>query len=186
MSFMSIPKMVVSSREGWLDLDRLHPAVFKMFAFLVLPLSLLPPAMLYYAGTQYGDEFISGFAAKPWETVALLFFIAEMLTFLFMGWFIKKVVQSDRTRVDYHDAYMIAAIAPVPMWLSALGLFVPSLAFNALVALTGLGLSCALIYHGIYALCHMEEEITAAGVTHVVMASGLIAWALLLVSVFLF
>lgn len=186
MSLMSIPKMVVSSREGWSELERFHPAIFKVFALLVLPLSLLPPAMLYYAGNEYGDSFIAGFGAKPWDVVASVFFCGEMATFFFMGWFIKSVAQSERSKIDMHDAYMVAAIAPVPMWLSALGLFVPSLAFNAVVSLVALGMSCGLIYHGIYALCHMEEEVTAAGVTHVVMASGLIAWMLLLVSIFLF
>lgn len=186
MNFMSIPKMVVSPRGGWIDLDKLHPAILKLFVYLVLPLSLLPPVMLYYAGTRHGNEFISGFADRPWDVIAMLFFHAEMLTFLFMGWFIKQVTQSEKTRVTYHAAYMIAAIAPVPMWLSALGLFAPSLAFNACLSLSGLGLSCALIYHGIRALCHMEEEVNAASAAYVVMASGLIAWALLLVAVFLF
>jgi len=36
---------------AWMFLDRVHPSLLKTFFLLVLPLSMLPPAMLYYAGT---------------------------------------------------------------------------------------------------------------------------------------
>ena len=184
MSFLTLSKMFVSSKEGWPELEVIHPAVSKLFTFLVLPLSMLPPIMLYFAGTRYGDEFLSGFSAKPWELIATLFFVAEMLTFIVMGWLIKAIAKANGADIDTHDAYMLAGIAPIPLWLSALGLFVPSLLFNAVVSIAALGLSCSIIYHGIYALCHMHEEVVAASITQIVIGAGLIAWALLLVMIF--
>lgn len=184
MSFLTLSKMFVSSKEGWLELAAIHPAVSKIFTFLVLPLSMLPPIMLYFAGTHYGDEFLSGFSAKPWELIATLFFVAEMMTFIFMGWLIKAIANANSADIDTHDAYMLAGIAPIPLWLSALGLLIPSLLFNAVVSIAALGLSCSIIYHGIYALCHMHEEVVAASITQTVIGAGLIAWALLLVMIF--
>lgn len=180
MKILSLPKMVFSSSEGWPELATIHPAIVKVFFFLVLPFSVLPPAMLYYAGTHYGDTFISGFGGKPWGEISVLFFLVEMVTFATMGWLIKQIAEDQQVNVDYHDAYVLAAITPVPLWLSSLGLLVPSLAFNMVLAVSALGASCALIYHGIYALCHMHEEVTAAAITQAVIGAGLAAWAVLL------
>lgn len=180
MKILSIPKMVVSSTEGWPELAKIHPAVIKVFFFLVLPFSLLPPAMLYLSGTYYGDAIVAGYGSKPWELISVLFFIVEMAGFAWMGWFIKQIAADHQVEVDFHDAYVLAAITPVPLWLSSLGLLVPSLAFNIVVSLAALGASCALIYHGIYALCHLHEEVTAASITQAVIGAGLATWAVLL------
>ena len=107
-----------------------------------------------------------------------------MMTFLGMGWLIKLVAESNRLKIDHHDAYLLAAIAPIPLWLSSLGLLVPNLALNAGLSLAALGLSCVIIYHGVEGLCHMREDVTAAIVQSVISAS-LIAWSLLVAMVML-
>jgi hypothetical protein len=154
--------------------------MLKLFAFVVLPLSLLPPGMLYYAGTRYPEAFFAAASGKDWGAIAVVFFLAEMATFTGMGWLIKQVAESNRLEIDYHDAYLLAAIAPIPLWLSALGLLVPSLAFNTVLSLAALGISCGMIYHGIEGLCHMREDVTAAAIVQTVIGASLIAWALLL------
>ncbi|WP_323000868.1 Yip1 family protein [Denitromonas sp.] len=186
MGFMSIPRMMVSSEAGWRDLERQNPTVLSLFVWMVLPLSILPPALLYYAGTHYGDALIVGWSTKPWPLISPMFFLCELAAFVGMGWFIRSVVDSSAAPIDTHDAYVVAAIAPVPMWLSSLALLVPNLAFVAAVALTGLAASCALMYHGVYALCHMSDEVRAASVTHTVMAAGMLCWAAFLAPILMF
>jgi Yip1 domain len=181
MNIISIPKMVASSQEGWLDLEKFHPSLVKLFSYIVFPLSLLPPAMLYYAGTNYGDEVVAGFGGKPWAVIAAVFFLAEMVTFFAMGWLIRQVAENQNVKISAHDAYMLAGVAPIPLWLSSLALLIPSLMFNVAVSLLALALSFSLVYHGVYALCHMREEVTAAGITQTVMGVGFAAWALLMV-----
>lgn len=183
MGFMSIPRMMISSEDGWRELERQHPTVLSLFLWMVLPLSILPPALLYYAGTHYGDALIAGWSGKAWSVISPMFFLCELAAFVGMGGFIRRVVDRNTAPIDTHDAYMIAAIAPVPMWLSSLALLVPNLAFVAVVALAGLAASCALMYHGVYALCHMSDEVRAASVTHTVMAAGLLCWAAFLVPI---
>jgi hypothetical protein len=102
-----------------------------------------------------------------------------------MGWLIKQVSENAGLLIDRHDAYLLAAIAPIPLWLSSLGLLVPSLSFNAGLSIVALGLSCGIIYHGIEGLCHMREEVTAAAIVQTVIGAGLSAWALLLLLVML-
>ena len=140
-------------------------------------------ALSYYAGTHYGEAFADGFGSKPWAAIAIVFFLAEMITFLGMGWFIEQVATVHKVQISTHDAFMLAGISPTPLWLSSLALLVPSFAFNAIVVLMALAASCSLIYHGVSALCHMREETTAAAITQTVMGAGVTAWALLMLIV---
>ncbi len=185
MNFISLSKLPLSAAQGWPELEKVHPRLLKVFAFIVLPFSLLPPGMLYYSGSSAPGLLFKTAGGNAWGEIALIFFLAEMATFFGMGWLIKQVAESNRLNIDYHDAYLLAAIAPLPLWLSSLGLLIPSLAFNAVLSLAALGLSCGIIYHGIEGLCHMREEVTAAGIVQTVIGAGLIAWALLLMVVLL-
>jgi hypothetical protein len=185
MTLMSLARLPISAEEGWPALARLNPGILKVFFLLVLPLSLLPPLMLYYVGRHYPEIFGQVAPQRNFAVVATVFFLAEMATFLVMGWLIKQVGQTYSLNIDYHDAYLLAAIAPVPLWLSSLGLFVPQLLFNAAVSLVALGLSCALLYHGLQALGHKRDAVVATGIVQIVIGAGLIAWALLLVLAFL-
>lgn len=181
MKLSTLARLPLSAEQGWPEIERLRPQLVKLFAFIVLPLSLLPPLMLYYAGSVHPEVFPPQLAGKDWTQIAGVFFLAEMATLGVMGWLIRQVALTSGLRIGYHDAYLLAAIAPIPLWLSALGLFVPSLAFNVVLSLAAFGLSCGIIYHGIEGLCHTRESVSAAGIVQVVIGAGLIAWALLLV-----
>ncbi len=86
MSPSQMPKMMLSFNQGWDELIRIHPSIFRMFALVVLPMSLLPPAMIYYAGGNYGDIFSPGVSAGQWHIAAGIFFLAELLTVPAMAW----------------------------------------------------------------------------------------------------
>ena len=184
MSLFSLAKLPLSADHGWPELARRHPGILKVFLLLVLPLSLLPPLMLHYAGTHYPEAFVPPAPQRDWLAVAAVFFAAEIASFLGMGWLIKKVADTNALAIDYHDAYLLAAIAPVPLWLSSLGLFIPDLTANAALSSIAMALSCALLYHGLQALGRRREEVVAAGMVQIVIGAGLIAWALLLALAF--
>lgn len=180
MNVMSLMMVATSPQKGWKALGEEAPPLLRLFALLIVPLSLLPAVMLFHAGTHYGDAFIQGFSSKPWGEVAVAFFLTEVLTVLIMGWLISAVARSYGANLSVQDAYRIAGIAPIPLWLSSLGLLVPSLIFNAVLAALALALSCTLVYYGVQVLCKMRDEISAAAVTHTVLGVGLLFWALLL------
>ncbi len=185
MNIAQFPKMIISSHEGWDQLEKTHPSAEKLFFSLVVPLSLLPPIMLYHAGPHFGDAFFPGLGGKPWNMIAVMFFLAEMVTYAGMGWLIKTIADTYKVEITLHDAYTLSALSPIPLWLSSLSLLAPSLAFNAGAALLALGISCAIIYHGVYAFCHMHEETVAASFTYTVAGAGLVAWAFLMLLVIL-
>jgi hypothetical protein len=92
-----------------------------------------------------------------------------------LGWLIKQVAGTNKLAIDDHDAYMLGAIAPVPMWLSALGLAISSFRAAVVVAGAGLALSCRIVYHGILALCRTRDGVLAGSVAQSVIGAGLVA-----------
>lgn len=180
MNLMQTPKMIFSFHGGWDELIRINPSIVRLFALLVLPLSLLPPAMIYFAGSSYGDVFVPGVSVTQWHAAAGLFFIAELLTVPAMAWLIHAVSKMNNVAADYHQCFTLAALAPVPLWISSLTLFVPSL--FASVVIGGLALLCSLglIYHGVYSLLRMREDVRALQMAAVISGAGLLAWLLLM------
>ncbi|MEY4140471.1 MAG: hypothetical protein RLZZ371_2653 [Pseudomonadota bacterium] len=180
MNVVQMPKMIWSFSEGWDDLIRVHPSVVRLFALLVLPLSLLPPAMIYYAGSSYGDVFVPGVSPQQWHTAAGIFFVAELLTVPLMAWLIHLVCKINNVATDYHACFTLAALAPIPLWLSALVLFAPSMLVAVMVGVLALAASVGLIYHGVYALFHLHEDVQALQMATVIAGAGLLAWLLLM------
>lgn len=181
MKLTALYKMPFSRDAIWPDLARADgTANVPIFWRLVLPLSILPPAMIYMAGSYYGDAFMQGYSAKSWGWVALFFFLAEIVSVTLMGWLIKQVAQTWHGHIDYPNAYVLAAIAPIPLWLSSLGLLVPSLGFNMALSAGALMLSSGLIYQGVHTLCNVKEDVEAAAITQAVFGAGFIIWGLMI------
>lgn len=171
------------ARTAWFLFDRLHPSLSRVFLTVVLPLSLLPPLMLYYAGTYHGDAFMAGFAQRNWTAIGLLFFLAEMVTVAAMGPIIRGIARLNGADADRTHATMLAFAAPIPLWLSSLGLFIPNFFAAAAIGVAGAIAACVIIYHGVAVLLRVSEDITAGAIAYGIMASGLVVWALLLVLV---
>lgn len=182
MSIFSISRMLVSPNAVWPDLDRVDSTVVKVFALLVVPLSLLPPIMIYWAGHYHGDAFVAGFSNKPWALIGALFFVCELASVTYMAWLLRKVARAWGEQVSGRNAYIIAAVAAIPLWVSSLGLLVPSLAFNIALAAVALMISCALVFQGVRSFCRIDEnhsERTFA-ITQLVFGGGLAAWGFLM------
>ena len=182
MNVFSLPKMPFSPKASWPELARIDSSVAKAFWFLVVPLSLLPPVMIYLAGSHYGDAFVQGFSGKPWAIIALLFFLCELASVTWMGWLIRRVSRAWNEEISYRNAYLLAAIAAIPLWISSLGLLVASMAFNIALDALALILSCCLVFQGVRAFCRIADERIeqAFAITRVAFGGGLAAWGFLI------
>ena len=116
MKIGSLSKMPFSPDANWPELASVDPAVARMFLLLVLPLSLLPPVMIYLAGKHYGGFGLSvgGFGTASLSTVVLVFFLGEIASVTLMGWLIKQVANTWNGQVSYGKAYLLASVAPIP------------------------------------------------------------------------
>ena len=180
MSLLQMPSMILSFHAGWDELIKRHPSVFRMLALVVFPFSLLPPAMIYWAGGSYGDVFVPGVSPQKWHTAAGIFFLAELLTVPLMAWLMHLASRANDVAADFQDCFTLAAIAPVPLWLSSLVLFVPNVVVVILVGGAALLCSLGLTYRGVYALLHMHEDVRALQMAAVITGAGLLAWLLLM------
>lgn len=180
MNLLQIPKMAFSFHGGWDDVVRLHPSLARLFLLFAVPLSLLPPIMIHFAGTHYGEVFGPGVAPEQWAAAARIFFVAELVTVPVMAAFILLVARMNRVPTDYYSCAAIAVFAPTPLWLSSLALLVPNLMFNIVVGAFALFCSLGLIYRGVFALLHMHEDVQAMQMATVVAGAGVLAWLLLL------
>lgn len=166
MNIMLFPKMVLSPAKAWPEIEKAHPSRIRILLTLVVPFALLPPAMLFYAGTHYGDSFVQGFGEKPWALLAPALLLLEMLTFAVMVRLIKSIADTYDTGISSYDALLLAAISVIPIFLSSLALAVPNLGFNAVALFFALCYACIIFYRGAYTLSHMQESLFAAHFTY--------------------
>lgn len=187
MNMNQLARLPFSGNGAWSELRRLDLSIPFLAWVVVLPLSFLPPVLLYYAGTQYGDAFIDGFGDKKWRFITTILFLAELLTFFVMGWLIHAVMDSHQLEVTYQDSYLLAAIAPLPLWLSSLALLVPYLVVSVVAVFAGLFLSCALVYQGLRSICDRQDnDVEVMSATYTIMAAAVLAWGLLMAMVWAF
>lgn len=187
MTISQLFHLPFSGNGVWADLKHRNLSIPFLAWVVVVPLSLLPPVLLYYAGTHYGDAFLAGFAGKEWRFITTILFLAELLTFFVMGWLIHAVLEGYELEISYQDSYLLAAVAPIPLWLSSLALLVPVLAVSVMAVAVGLFLSCALVYQGVRSLCHRSDnDVVTMSATYTIMAASLLAWGILMAVVWAF
>jgi hypothetical protein len=179
MNLLNYTKMPFSFHDGWDTVVSVHPSVLKTFLWLVLPFSVIPPAMLLYAGSHHASTYLMDAAFSRWQEVALVFFIAELLTVPLMGWLMKNIAAVHNMTVDFKDTFLLAAITAVPMWLSSLGLAIPNLWAMIAIVVFGLLAAASLLYHGTYTILQMDEEIEAQSLSYQAFAVGGVVWVLL-------
>lgn len=185
MTLHDLPKMFYSYSEGWSELIHIHPTMAWLFALYVMPLSLLPPAMVTYSmelapGAVFPAVVPALSTGEAWG-VAVAFYVAELAMVLLMASIIQDMGELVDASPGYHDAFMLAAIAPTPLWLSSLALFVPSLwVVGSVVAIAWFG-SAALIFHGVCPLFGITDHGKGRLMGSFVLALGVVAWLALLV-----
>jgi hypothetical protein len=182
MNVSSIAHLPFSARAAWPELAREDSKVARVFWFVVVPLSLLPPAMIFWAGRHHADAFVAGFGGRPWDLLAALaFFLCEIASVTGMGWLIRRVAGAWQLQVSGRNAYVLAAVAAIPLWLSSFGLFVPSLAFNVALCVLALCVSFALLFQGVRSFGSDGDEdlVRALDVSRLVFGGGLAAWGFL-------
>jgi len=178
MKPLSLFRMIISSQGEWNDIAQTHSSPGATFLTIMLFPSLVAAGMILYAAGFHGSVYAPEVTFGYWAGVALLFLLTSWGCVHVMAWFIRQAVHTE-SRPSYANCYRLAAIAPVPIWLSALSLFVPIPAFNALAAILGLMASGGLIYHGLDALFEHDDSVRTEALAYTVFSVGALVWALI-------
>lgn len=181
MSILHIHKLFTSSPAAWNELAQTEPSALRLFVLLVIPLSLVPPLMLEYAGHHVGATLFAHTPPLAWSIAALFFLLAELVTVPLMAMAIKSVARSKGIRSSDREAFALAAIAAVPLWLSSLALANDQVFVIMAGLALGLAGSVVLIFRGVQSILKVEEDLIAFDIAYTVTALGLIAWVLLVI-----
>ena len=172
-----IPGMLFSPAAGWTDLLIRHPSPRRLLVCVFAPLAILPPAMVLLSADTFGASAFPDVTFSSWILVAALLLIAECAGLLFMTRLIKETARANHGTPRTYDAFMVALIAPIPMWLSTLALPTANVPVIAGVSLAGITASAFLIRHGARALLGVREVTEAGQTAFLVMCAGALAWA---------
>jgi hypothetical protein len=184
MLIANLPKMFLSETKGWSEIQRIRPSVFRLYLFFVMPMSLIPAIMYSYSDLVHSGG-IMPLISPPLSLRELIlgggaFFIVELAMVALMAAYIQQIGESVDYRPSYKEATLLAAIAPTPLWLSSLMLFIPSVGINVgAVVLAWIG-TVALIRHGVRPLIKLEDESRAHRMANAMIVAGVLAWLVLM------
>ena len=177
MNLYTLAALPLSAERGWPELLRARPGGWRLFLQIVLPVALLPPVILYLAGTVGPSDIRAG--SHPWGELSMLVLLAEFASVAVAGRLLRHIAGAYALVLGPHEARLIAALAPLPLWASAAGFALPGMAAPAAGMMAGLGFSCGIAYHRPLAVCRPREALVAAAVVQVAAGAGLAAWGCL-------
>lgn len=166
--------------HGWDYLARSHMPVARMFLLYALPLSLVPPLMIYYAGTTHGGELLPEFTRGQLQSIGVVFFLVETAMLFLMAMVIRRLGEVIDIKPSYEDAFKLAVMAPTPLWLAPLAMFIPSFAVNLTVGALAILAAGTLIYFAVPVIFKIEEKGHAVLLSGTIYAAGLVAWAVMM------
>lgn len=179
MSIANFPGMLFSEKTGWTEIDGSHFSHRWFLKSLVLPLSVLPPLLYAYAEVAHpGAIFpvtVPALTAGQLLTTGIVFYFAQVAMVFFMAMMIQRMAIARDHDPGYDGAFALAAIAPVPLWLGALAMLVPSLGLNLAVMAAAFVAAIALIRHGVRPLLHINDEKLAHYIADMVTMAGMAA-----------
>ncbi|MBE9610931.1 YIP1 family protein [Chitinilyticum piscinae] len=168
-------RMLYSSDAGWRELADDHPSILRSFLLLVLPASLFGAIMVLYAATTAPQAYAPEAGMGSWYWAAAVLLLSAWFCVPLMAKIIQHSVHA-AVRPPLADCYKLAAIVPLPIWLSALSLFIAIPAVNVICALLGLLASACLLYHGLDALFEHDDSVETIELAYNIFSFGALVW----------
>ena len=175
MAQLHLPHMPRSA--AWDTLTHSHISVLKMCLFYAVPLSVLPPAMIYYAGITYGGHLLPALTEMQLQTIGVVFFMVEIAMTFVVAYLIQRMGEVIDIKPAFEDCYKLAVVVATPLWFAPLFMFIPSFMLNLTMGAAALILSGMLIFYTVPAILKVEEEGHAMLLSGSILAAGLVAWA---------
>jgi hypothetical protein len=161
-------------------------SVLKLFLLYALPLSLVPPSMIYYAGMMYGGKLLPALTVTQLQGIGIVFYFAELAMTFVVAYATQRLGELVDIKPAFEDAYKLAVVVPTPLWLAPLFLFIPSFMLNLTVGAAALILSGMLIFYSVPPILKVEEKGHAMLLSGSILAAGMVAWAMMMYLTLLF
>ena len=164
----------------WDAFTHSHMSVLTLFLLYAVPMSVIPPVMIYYAGATYGGQLFPVMSDLQLQTIGVLFFLAELAMTFVVAYVIQRMGDVIDIKPAFEDAYKLAVVAPTPLWLVPLFLFIPSVVVNITAISAALMISGILIFRNVPSILRVEEKGHAILLAGSILAAGLVAWAMMM------
>ncbi len=162
---------------GWETFTQTHMSVMRLCLMYAVPMSILPPAMIYYAGVTYGGHLLPALSVTQLEGIGIVFYVAELVMTFAVAFVVQQLAEWAGVKEPlYEDAYKLAVVIPTPLWLASLFLFIPSFIVNLAIGAAALILSAMLIYYATPSILKVPEKGHAMLLSGSILAAGMIAW----------
>jgi hypothetical protein len=170
--------------QGWESVLKSQPSIPRLYMLHVIPFSLIPPLMIYLSSKNHGDalfDLIQIVSGPKLVVVAIALFLVQIIVVPAMASIIRQLSEVAEIQPSYKEAFILAAIAPTPLWLAPIFLFIPDISVNLIVTTLALMASAGFIYYGIPVVFKLEEEGHALLLFGAILMAGVIAWGILMI-----
>lgn len=181
MNPLTLFALFATPARGWSRLIHSKPTIPRIFFLHVIPFSLIPPLMLFLAGGKYGGQFFPTMGATKLLLIGVIFFLVELAAVPIMGMLVRQLGELGEIHPSYKDSFLIAAVAPTPLWMAPIFLLLPSALVNVVVISLALMATAGLLYYGIPVVFRMKEQGHATLVFGAVLIAGTVALGFLMV-----
>ncbi len=184
MNLMTLFKLFRSPTAGWQELLATKPSMPRLFMLHVVPLASIPSLMIFFTAVSADSTFLIGLLSpRKLILVGLILFIIQLIAVPMMALLIKQLGEVVNIQPTFQSAFTLAAIAPTPLWLSALLLVAPNLLILVTFGSLALMASLGLIYYGLPLLFDIKGKDNAAMYFGGIMIAGTVALAFLMLSI---
>lgn len=182
MNPLTLLALFATPTKGWERLIDSKPSIPAVFFLHVVPFSLIPPLMLFMAGGKYGGQFFPMMGANKLLVIAAIFFLIELAAVPVMAMLVRQLGELGEAHPSFKEAFLVAAVAPTPLWMAPLFLLVPSPLVNLLILTLAMMATAGLLYYGIPVAFRMAEQGHAILVFGAVLIAGTVALGFLMVT----
>ncbi len=183
MSLLNLFWLFAVPTKGWRHLMQSKVSMHRLYLLHVVPLSLIPPLFLYFAGSKYAGNLIPILSEAKLLLVAVVLFVVELVAVPVMGLIIRQLAEVAEIYPSYQDSFTLAAVAPTPLWLVPVCfLIIPNILINLIALTLALMATVGFIYYGIPVVFRIKEHGRAMLMFGAVLTAGVVAWVFLMVS----
>lgn len=168
---------------GWQELLDSSPSIPRLFLLHVVPLACIPTLMIVYAGKSNENYLlIDMLPTDKLMFVGTIFFLVQLMSVPMMALVVRHLGEVANISPSYKSAFILAAVAPTPLWLSALSLLIPSFLALVITGTLAVMASAGLIFYGVPQLFDIEAKENAVMYFGGIMVAGMIALVFLMLS----
>ena len=182
MSLLNLFWLFFVPTRGWRHLIQSKPSMHRLFLLHVVPLSLIPPLFIYYAAGHYAPDLLPVLSPLKLLLVALILFLVELIAVPAMALILRQLAEVADAHPSYHDAFILAAVAPTPLWLMPIMFLIPNMAVSLIALTMALMATVGFIYYGTPIVFKIKDRGHAILLFGAILTAGVVAWVSLMVA----